>query len=205
MTSTSSFCRARRWCSWARAAAARARLRPSFSACSSRARAASSATEWSKKPTTLTAWRQHVAWVPQRATLFTGTVADNIRLGDPDADDERVRAAAGLAGAAAVCRRPSGRLRDRGRRRRETPLRRRGPAHCAGPGLPARCAARHPRRAHGQPRCRERGGGYRCHEPPLGGKDAARDRTPAGARAARRSHRPARGRASRRRSRRRGA
>jgi ATP-binding cassette subfamily C protein CydD len=49
---------------------------------------------------TLTAWRQHVAWVPQRATLFTGTVADNIRLGDPDADDERVRAAAGLAGAA---------------------------------------------------------------------------------------------------------
>jgi len=50
---------------------------------------------------TLTAWRQHVAWVPQRATLFTGTVADNIRLGDPDADDEHVRAAAGLAGAAA--------------------------------------------------------------------------------------------------------
>lgn len=50
---------------------------------------------------TLTAWRQHVAWVPQRATLFTGTVADNIRLGDPDADDERVRVAAGLAGAAA--------------------------------------------------------------------------------------------------------
>jgi ABC-type multidrug transport system fused ATPase/permease subunit len=48
----------------------------------------------------LTAWRQHVAWVPQRATLFTGTVADNIRLGDSDADDERVRAAAGLAGAA---------------------------------------------------------------------------------------------------------
>jgi thiol reductant ABC exporter CydD subunit len=54
-----------------------------------------------KEAETLTAWRQHVAWVPQRATLFTGTVADNIRLGDPDADDEHVRAAAGLAGAAA--------------------------------------------------------------------------------------------------------
>ena len=49
----------------------------------------------------LAAWRQHVAWVPQHATLFTGTVADNIRLGDPDADDEGVRDAAALAGAAA--------------------------------------------------------------------------------------------------------
>lgn len=50
---------------------------------------------------TLAAWRRHVAWVPQHATLFTGTVADNIRLGDPDADDMHVRDAAGLAGAAA--------------------------------------------------------------------------------------------------------
>jgi ABC-type multidrug transport system fused ATPase/permease subunit len=47
----------------------------------------------------LETWRRDVAWVPQRATIFTGTVADNIRLGDPDADDERVRAAARLAGA----------------------------------------------------------------------------------------------------------
>jgi ATP-binding cassette subfamily C protein CydD len=38
--------------------------------------------------------------VPQRPTLFRGTVADNIRLGAPGADDERVRAAAELAGAA---------------------------------------------------------------------------------------------------------
>ena len=45
-------------------------------------------------------WRRRVAWVPQRATVFTGTVTDNIRLGDATADDERVRAAAGLAGAA---------------------------------------------------------------------------------------------------------
>ena len=45
------------------------------------------------------AWRAHVAWVPQRPTLFHATVADNIRLGDPAADDRRVRAAAELAGA----------------------------------------------------------------------------------------------------------
>jgi thiol reductant ABC exporter CydD subunit len=45
------------------------------------------------------AWRKHIAWVPQRPTIFRGTVADNIRLGDPAAADERVRAAAERAGA----------------------------------------------------------------------------------------------------------
>jgi thiol reductant ABC exporter CydD subunit len=45
------------------------------------------------------AWRRSVAWVPQRPTLFHGSVADNIRLGEPDADDERVTAAARRAGA----------------------------------------------------------------------------------------------------------
>jgi thiol reductant ABC exporter CydD subunit len=44
-------------------------------------------------------WRAQIAWAPQDPTLFRGTVADNIRLGDPDAPDERVRAAARLAGA----------------------------------------------------------------------------------------------------------
>jgi ATP-binding cassette subfamily C protein CydD len=45
------------------------------------------------------AWRQLVAWVPQRPTLFRGSVADNIRLGDAEATDERVHEAAELAGA----------------------------------------------------------------------------------------------------------
>ena len=43
--------------------------------------------------------RRHLAYVPQRPTLFRGTIADNVRLGDPGADDARVRAAAALAGA----------------------------------------------------------------------------------------------------------
>ena len=47
----------------------------------------------------LAAWRRLVAWVPQHPTLFRGTVADNIRLGGADIDDERVRRAAILAGA----------------------------------------------------------------------------------------------------------
>jgi ATP-binding cassette, subfamily C, bacterial CydD len=42
-------------------------------------------------------WRRHVAYMPQRPTLFRGTVADNIRLGRPDADDDAVRRAVELA------------------------------------------------------------------------------------------------------------
>jgi thiol reductant ABC exporter CydD subunit len=45
------------------------------------------------------AWRRQLAWVPQRPTIFRGTVADNIRLGDSSASDERVRRAAAAAGA----------------------------------------------------------------------------------------------------------
>ncbi len=44
----------------------------------------------------LPAWRQHIAWVPQRPHLFAGTVADNIRLGRPLATDDEVRRAAEL-------------------------------------------------------------------------------------------------------------
>jgi ATP-binding cassette subfamily C protein CydD len=45
------------------------------------------------------AWRRSIAWVPQRPTLFRGTVADNIRLGDRRADELQIRDAAILAGA----------------------------------------------------------------------------------------------------------
>ena len=44
-------------------------------------------------------WRAQIAWVPQRPRLFAGTIAENIRLGDPQASDERVLAAARDAGA----------------------------------------------------------------------------------------------------------
>jgi ATP-binding cassette, subfamily C, bacterial CydD len=47
----------------------------------------------------LDSWRRLIAWVPQHPTLFRGTVADNIRLGDPVASDRMVLEAARLAGA----------------------------------------------------------------------------------------------------------
>jgi ATP-binding cassette subfamily C protein CydD len=50
------------------------------------------------------AWRRLLAWVPQRPRLFRGTVADNIRLGDPSASDARLRQAAARAGADAFVR-----------------------------------------------------------------------------------------------------
>jgi ATP-binding cassette, subfamily C, bacterial CydD len=54
-------------------------------------------------------WRRLVAWVPQRPTIFRGTVADNIRLGDESASGRAVRDAAVLAGADRfVGRLPSG-------------------------------------------------------------------------------------------------
>jgi ATP-binding cassette subfamily C protein CydD len=48
-----------------------------------------------------TDWLARVAWVPQRAHLFEGSVADNLRLARPDADDARLREAARAAGAEA--------------------------------------------------------------------------------------------------------
>jgi thiol reductant ABC exporter CydD subunit len=51
------------------------------------------------------AWRAQVSWVPQRPTAFRGTVADNIRFGDPAATDAAVREAAVLAGADPFVRR----------------------------------------------------------------------------------------------------
>jgi len=44
-------------------------------------------------------WRQQLAWLPQRPTLLRGTVAENVRLADPSASFERVRAAVALADA----------------------------------------------------------------------------------------------------------
>ena len=37
------------------------------------------------------AWRRQIAWVPQHPTLLRGTIADNIRLGDPGAPERQVR------------------------------------------------------------------------------------------------------------------
>ncbi|MBK1632449.1 thiol reductant ABC exporter subunit CydD [Thiohalocapsa halophila] len=45
-------------------------------------------------------WRRRLAWVPQNPRLFAGTIADNIRLGRPQADLQAVQTAARHAFAA---------------------------------------------------------------------------------------------------------
>ena len=42
-------------------------------------------------------WLGHIAWMPQRPTLVADTVADNVRLGAPDATDDEVAAAMATA------------------------------------------------------------------------------------------------------------
>jgi len=43
-------------------------------------------------------WRRQLAWVPQRPTLFSASLAENIRLGRPDADDAALLMACADAG-----------------------------------------------------------------------------------------------------------
>jgi ATP-binding cassette subfamily C protein CydD len=50
-------------------------------------------------------WFARIAWMPQAPTLFHGTIGDNIRLGQPDADAAAVRRAAEAANAAAFIER----------------------------------------------------------------------------------------------------
>ncbi|MCH0564448.1 thiol reductant ABC exporter subunit CydD [Streptomyces sp. MUM 2J] len=47
----------------------------------------------------LAQWRSRIAWVPQRPHLYAGTIAENVRLARPDADDTAVRQALADAGA----------------------------------------------------------------------------------------------------------
>jgi ATP-binding cassette subfamily C protein CydCD len=44
-------------------------------------------------------WRSRIAWVPQRPHLYAGTIAENVRLARPGADDDAVRRALRDAGA----------------------------------------------------------------------------------------------------------
>jgi ABC-type multidrug transport system fused ATPase/permease subunit len=54
------------------------------------------------------AWRSQLAWVPQRPHLFSGTVADNMRLANEHASDAQVRRAAEAAAAGFIEALPDG-------------------------------------------------------------------------------------------------
>ncbi|MGP8058818.1 MAG: thiol reductant ABC exporter subunit CydD [Acidimicrobiales bacterium] len=43
-------------------------------------------------------WRRRIAWVPQHPHLFSGTIAENLRFGDPSASEADLRRAVATAG-----------------------------------------------------------------------------------------------------------
>ena len=124
----------------------------------------------------LDAWRAGIGWVPQRPHLFARTVADNVRIGRPDASDAEVADALEAAGPGRRGAPPPPRRRHCARRRRRRAVSRRAPAPRAGPGLRARRAPARPRRAHGEPRRRDRGRGARGRAAADRGTDGARRR-----------------------------
>ena len=101
-TSSSRPGRRSRWS--ARAGPARAPSPRCCSACSSPPAGASASAASTCGSCRIDAWRRQIAWVPQHPTLLRGTVADNIRLGDPSASERLVREAAARAGADAFIR-----------------------------------------------------------------------------------------------------
>ena len=118
-------------------------------------RSRSAASTWTSLD--LDDWRRQIAWVPQRPHLFARSVADNVRLGRPDATDAEVEAAhrsrrAGRGGAATAPRR-----RHPARRGGRRPVGRRATAPVPGPRLRPRRAAAAARRAHSQPGRPDRG------------------------------------------------
>ena len=104
------------------------------------------------------AWRARVAWVPQRPHLFARSIADNVRLGRPDATEAEVR---GPSPTPASTRwwpgSREGWTRVLGHRRRRA-FGRRATADGPGPGVPARRPPAPARRTHRQPRRPHRGG-----------------------------------------------
>ena len=86
------------------------------------------------------AWRRQIGWLPQRPTMFRGTVRENIALGDPTARRSGWRQRRELAGVGGLRRRAPARLRRRHRARRPRALGRRAAPHRAGERPPARPA-----------------------------------------------------------------
>ncbi|GAA2966606.1 hypothetical protein GCM10020227_38070 [Streptomyces flavovirens] len=126
-------------------------------------------------------WREQIAWVPQRPHLFSGTIADNVRLARPDADDDAVETALREAGGVRLRGRAAGRDTHRAGRGRRRSLR--GPAATARPGtgVPRRPAAAAPRRADGEPGRRDGGRHRRRGTAPVRRTDRAAGGPPPGA------------------------
>ncbi len=133
-------------------------------------------------------WRQRIAWVPQHPHLFAGTIAENVRLARPDADDAAVRAALADAGALDfVDALPDGPATRLGECRRRA-FRRPAPAPRSRPRVPRRPPDPAARRADREPGRRDRGGCRGGRPAARGGPHGPAGRAPAGAAGGGRPH-----------------
>ena len=108
---------------------------------------------------TLTALRRNIGVVFQEALLFNRSIAENLRVGRPDATDEEMRIAAGRAQALEFIERGEPEVRDQCRRARPHAVRRRAPAPVDRPRAAEGPADPDPRRGHQRARRRHRGQG----------------------------------------------
>ncbi len=122
--------------------------------------------------------RSQMGIVPQEAFLFSGTLAENIAFGRPDADDEQIRRAAAAVGADEFIAELPARLRHRGRRARRAALRGPAPADRVRARADRRPAHPDPRRGDLQRRPAHRGAHRGRPAPPAGGTHLDRDRPP---------------------------
>ena len=128
---------------------------------------------------TLTGLRRNIGVVFQETLLFNRSIAENLRVGKPDASDEEMRDGGGARPGARLHRPQSRRLRGADRRARPAVVRRRAPAARHRARLAEGSADPHSRRGHQRARSGDRGeshaGARRSDERP----HHFRDRAPA--------------------------
>ena len=128
---------------------------------------------------TLTALRRNIGVVFQEALLFNRSIADNLRVGKPDATEEEMRIAAARAQALEFIERSEHGIRNQCRRARTHAVRRRAAAAVDRARAVERSADPDPRRGDQRARCRHRSQGQRRSRRGDEGTHNVRDRPPA--------------------------
>ncbi len=129
---------------------------------------------------TLTGLRRNIGVVFQEVLLFNRSIAENLRVGRPDATEDELRASVRTGAGARGDRAPTAGVRDQCRRTGPVVLRRRAPAPVDRARAAQGSADPHPRRSHQRARRADRGQGsgraHRGHE----GSHHLRDRPQVG-------------------------